>query len=140
MKHAKPPAGGLLTGDRVTNQPPRADDRETLALYDRDATAYAARDGKGGAGALARFMARLPPGVRVLDLGSGDGRHSQTMERAGFDVTAIDGSAGLAAIASKRLTKPVRVQTFDALDDEANRWRGSGGGTASFSRSAPAAG
>ena len=110
----------MPAGETVTNRPPRADDPETLAFYDRQARAYAGRGGKGGAKMLARFMERLPGGARVLDLGSGDGRRAQTMEQAGFDVSAIDGSAGLAAIASRRLTKPVRVQTFDAFDDEAD--------------------
>jgi SAM-dependent methyltransferase len=93
-------------------------DAKTLAFYDAEAEAYAARgDRTNVSGSLGAFLARLAPGTHVLDLGSGDGRHSVAMIEAGFEVTALDGSAGLAAIASRRLGKPVRIARFDELED-----------------------
>lgn len=96
----------------------RTHDPKTLAFYDAEAEAYAARgDRSNVSGSLRTFLARLAPGTHVLDLGSGDGRHSAAMIEAGFEVTALDGSAGLAAIASRRLGKPVRGARFDELED-----------------------
>lgn len=40
--------------------------------------------------ALDRFMAKLPLGARVLDIGAGDGRHAAPMRLAGLRVTTID--------------------------------------------------
>ena len=37
----------------------------------------------------------------------------------GFEVTPLDGSKGLAEIASAKLGRPVRVQLFEDIDDEA---------------------
>ena len=96
----------------------RTHDPKTLAFYDAEAEAYAARgDRSNVSGSLGTFLARLAPGAHVLDLGSGDGRHAAAMIEAGFEVTALDGSAGLAAIASRRLGKPVRVERFDEIED-----------------------
>lgn len=39
---------------------------------------------------LTDFMADMPPGLRVLDLGSGDGRNSVWMLKQGHSVSAID--------------------------------------------------
>lgn len=94
-------------------------DAKTLAFYDKEAEAYAARGDRTGVDEpLRAFLARLAPGAHVLDLGSGDGRHSAAMMEAGFEVTPLDGSAGLAAIASRRLGKPVRIARFEEIEDE----------------------
>ncbi len=42
-----------------------------------------------------RFVAMLVPGARILDVGSGSGRDAAALVAAGFDVTMVDGSAGL---------------------------------------------
>lgn len=47
-----------------------------------------------------RFVAALPPGGRVLDAGCGSGRDALAFRELGFDVTAFDGSAAMAAKAS----------------------------------------
>ncbi|MEQ8377312.1 class I SAM-dependent methyltransferase [Parvibaculum sp.] len=98
----------------------KSHDPDTLAFYDAEAEAYAARgDRTDASDPLRAFLARLAPGAHVLDLGSGDGRHSAAMIEAGFEVTPLDGSAGLAAIASRRLGKQVRIMRFEEIEDSA---------------------
>ncbi len=90
-------------------------DERTLAFYDADAAAYA--DRPHGAGMLEDFIAELPPGARVLDLGCGGGWHSAQLRDAGFVVTSVDASAGLAAEVKQRWSIDVRVMQFDQLDE-----------------------
>lgn len=89
-------------------------DERTLDFYNTEAAAYAAAS--HGAGMLGDFIAALAPGARVLDLGCGGGRDSATLRDAGFVVTSVDGSPGLAAEAKRRLNIDVRVMRFDELD------------------------
>jgi SAM-dependent methyltransferase len=91
-------------------------DPATLEFYAREAAAYGARsDGIGVSKALGAFLALLPKGGKVLDLGCGTGRDTQAILAAGFDVTAIDGSAEMAAEARKRTGLPVLVMLFEEL-------------------------
>lgn len=73
-------------------------DRRTIAWYDE-----AARKGAGRHAApnphLPGFIALLPPGGSVLDLGCGGGDASAAMDAAGLVVTALDASAGLLDLA-----------------------------------------
>ena len=96
-----------------------AHDPQTLAFYDREAGAYAARRLPKASPRLTAFLAALPAGAQVLDLGCGGGQDSQVMLAQGFEVTPLDGSASLARIAEARLGRSVRVQLFEALEDEA---------------------
>lgn len=89
-------------------------DERTLAFYDAESAAYAAK-GHGGE-LLSEFMAELPAGAHVLDLGCGGGWHSARLRDAGFAVTSVDASAGLAAEAKRRWDIDVRVMRFDELD------------------------
>lgn len=97
---------------------PERHDDATLAFYDREAAAYAARREAEGSRELEGFIAGLGPGASVLDLGCGGGQDAQVMAGAGLRVTAIDGSPGLAAEASRRLGRRVRVMKFEELTDE----------------------
>jgi SAM-dependent methyltransferase len=91
-------------------------DDQTLAFYAAEAPVYAA-SGKGGASAhLHRFLERLAPGARVLELGCGGGRDSEAMIGLGFDVDPTDGVPEITAQAEGRLGRPVRVMRFDELD------------------------
>ena len=96
-------------------------DTETLAFYDGEAVAYAAyaagASGKAERDWLARFAARLEPGAPVLDFGCGSGWAAHEFASQGFRVSALDGSAGLAAEARRRYGIDVRVERFEALDD-----------------------
>lgn len=66
------------------------------------------------ADALNRFMARLPKGCHVLDLGCGPGHAAAEMAKAGFGVTAIDASPEFVE-AARALGVDARVATFDDL-------------------------
>ena len=94
-------------------------DTGTLAFYDTEAAAYATYSSdKAERKWLARFAARLEPGASVLDFGCGSGWAADAFARQGFRVSALDGSAGLAAEARRRYGVVVRVARFEALDDE----------------------
>lgn len=90
-------------------------DPATIAFYDAEASAYA--DASRRSGHLDGFIARLAPGARVLELGCGAGFDSESLLAAGFDVTATDASSKLAAIASARIGRPVRVMRSDELPE-----------------------
>ena len=91
-------------------------DRDTLQFYRRNAEAYAGW-AKAPSARLKEFMALLPPGGSILELGCGAGNHSAEMLAAGFKLRATDGSPEMAAIASRRLGHPVEAMLFDELDD-----------------------
>ncbi len=95
---------------------PLAHDPQTLAFYDREAVAYAADNTTGDRPHLTAFLSRLPPGAIILELGCGGGHEARIMLDAGFDVIPTDGSAALAAEATRRLGRSVCVMRFDELD------------------------
>ena len=93
-----------------------AHDPATLEFYAREAAAYGRRsDGIGVSKALVAFLALIPKGGHVLDLGCGTGRDTQAILEAGFEVTALDGSPQMAAEAEKRIGRPVLVMLFDEM-------------------------
>ena len=58
------------------------------------------------------FTSHIPEGGRILDLGCGSGRDSRAFLNAGYQVTAVDGSAELCRIASEFIGQPVLCSTF----------------------------
>ena len=98
------------------NAPTPLHDADTLAFYDREAGVYAART-RGEPVRLRAFLEQLRPRAAILELGCGGGQDAELMSAAGFEVTATDGSAGLAAEAQARLGRPVRVMRFEELED-----------------------
>jgi SAM-dependent methyltransferase len=91
-------------------------DEETLQFYRSHAQAFAGRD-KSKHKQLARFLALLPAGASILELGCGAGADSAAMLAAGFDVRPTDGSPELASEASRRLGRPVETLLFHDLDE-----------------------
>lgn len=91
-------------------------DSDTLKFYADNAATYV-QHAEGPTPQLAGFLARLPPGGTVLELGTGNGRDAAAMSAAGFAVTPSDASAELAAQAERRLGIPVRILAFHELDD-----------------------
>ncbi|MEL6522844.1 MAG: class I SAM-dependent methyltransferase [Pseudomonadota bacterium] len=92
-------------------------DKETLDVYDAKAAEYARRfPGERTDPTLQGFMAKLPEGGRVLELGCGPGRTAAALIAAGFEVDAVDASAGMAAEAKAQFGVTVRVATFDQIE------------------------
>jgi SAM-dependent methyltransferase len=91
-------------------------DDDTLQFYRRNAEAYAGW-AKAPSTRLTGFLALLPPGGSVLELGCGAGNHSAIMLGEGFRVRATDGSPEMAEIAARRLNHPVEAMRFDELDE-----------------------
>ena len=92
-------------------------DDGTLQFYRDNAGSYA-EWAKPPSARLMRFMAALPAGGSILELGCGAGNHSAEMVKAGFSVRPTDGSPEMAEIAARRLGRPVETMLFDQLDAE----------------------
>ncbi len=92
-------------------------DEDTLQFYRRNAEAYAGW-AKAPSSQLKAFLALLPPGGSILELGCGAGNHSAEMLAAGFRLRATDGSPEMADIASRRLGHPVETMLFHELDEQ----------------------
>jgi SAM-dependent methyltransferase len=90
-------------------------DEETLQFYRSNAQSYADW-AKAPSTRLRGFLALLPPGGSILELGCGAGNHSAVMLEAGFQVRATDGSPEMAEIASRRLGHPVETMLFHQLN------------------------
>jgi SAM-dependent methyltransferase len=92
-------------------------DNSTLQFYRDNARSYADW-AKAPSTRLVRFLAMLPQGGSVLELGCGAGNHSAEMLAAGFAVRPTDGSPEMAEVASRRLGRPVETMLFDQLDEQ----------------------
>lgn len=90
-------------------------DARTIAAYDARVAAYADLTDGAAKESLKRFVADLPEGARVLDLGCGPGTDAAAMVRAGLRVDAVDAAPGMVALAVSRGVA-ARVATFDDLD------------------------
>ena len=91
-------------------------DPDTLTVYGDNAATYV-QHAQRPTPQLAGFLALLPAGGMVLELGTGNGRDAAAMLAAGFAVTPSDASPELAAEARSRLGVPVRIMAFHELDD-----------------------
>jgi SAM-dependent methyltransferase len=92
-------------------------DDDTLQFYRRSAEAYARREITSRRTRLDRFLAQLPPGAAILELGCGAGGDCAEMLARGFDVTPTDGSPEMAEVAANRLGRPVKTLLFHDLDE-----------------------
>ncbi len=92
-------------------------DAKTIAFYDGAADKYANLTSTGEADArLLAFMALLPAGARVLDLGCGPARASVHMRAAGFHPDPVDASRGMVTLANEAHDIGARLLTFDDID------------------------
>ncbi len=92
-------------------------DEATLQFYRGNAEAYAEREITSRQARLTAFLAPLPPGACILELGCGAGGDTAEMLARGFDVRATDGSPEMAAVASRRIKRPVATLLFHELDE-----------------------
>jgi len=91
-------------------------DDDTLQFYRRNAEVYAQREITSRYARLTGFLAPLPPGAAILELGCGAGGDSAEMLTRGFDVSPTDGSPEMAEVASRRLGRAVGTLLFHDLD------------------------
>ncbi|MGY2907092.1 class I SAM-dependent methyltransferase [Bradyrhizobium sp. URHC0002] len=91
-------------------------DEETLQFYRGNAEAYAGREITSRRARLTAFLAQLPPGATILELGCGAGADTAEMLARGYQVRATDGSPEMAAVASKHLGHAVETLLFHNLD------------------------
>jgi SAM-dependent methyltransferase len=92
----------------------------SIDFYDANADAYFAETVDTDVGPLRdRFLKHLSPGGRILDAGCGSGRDALAFAKAGFVVTAFDGSAAMARLAARHCCGEVRHMTFAEV-----RWTG----------------
>lgn len=94
-------------------------DRVTLDVYDLRAGEYAQVTASEGPDETLRvFMAGLPAGGRVLDLGCGPGASAWWMAEAGLQVEAWDASEGMVKLAQAQSGVVARLASFDDLAGE----------------------
>lgn len=90
---------------------------KTLSYYGQHACAYVEKTINHDMQALHdQFLAHLPAGGHILDLGCGSGRDSRAFLDLGYQVTAIDGSPAIAALASTYLNQEVQVMKLQEID------------------------
>lgn len=94
-------------------------DRRTFDVYAERAQEYADTTAPGipDDPMLADFIAGLPPGARVLDLGCGPGGFAKVMADAGLDVVAMDPVPEMVALATAAKGVTARLGSFDDLDE-----------------------
>ncbi len=89
----------------------------TIDFYDENAEEYSAKTfGTDLTSLRERFSHILPAGGSILDLGCGSGRDSLAFMKAGFKVTAVDGSQRMCTMAEKNTSLDVRRLLFEDLD------------------------
>lgn len=95
-------------------------DAQTIGIYDARAVEYADLTSEGATQDrhLVAFMASVPDGGRVLDLGCGPGAAAAQMAAAGFEVVATDASAEMVALAARAPGVRATQATFDDLSGE----------------------
>lgn len=92
-----------------------AHDPATLEFYAARARDYVANSLGHTNCDLSGFLARLPPGAAILELGCGAGQDAEYMDARGFVVDPTDGVPAMAELATRRLGRPARVMRFDEL-------------------------
>ena len=94
-------------------------DQGTMAAYAANLEKYRNLVTKqGGNRQLKGFLRRLRPGATILDLGCGVGDSAARMRDAGFDVSCMDASPDMAAMAEEQHGLDVDVASFDELAAE----------------------
>ncbi|WP_334136410.1 class I SAM-dependent methyltransferase [Acinetobacter schindleri] len=63
------------------------------------------------------FLAELPEGARILDVGCGSGRDTLAFKKKGYQVDSIDYSEELVKKASRLTGIPINLKSFYEVDD-----------------------
>jgi len=96
----------------------RTIDAATYEFYQQQAPHYSLNPTLGPSRHLDGFLARLPQGAAILELGCGGGRDSALMAKRGFKLDATDGIPAMVAKASERPLVEARLMQFDELRAE----------------------
>ncbi len=91
-------------------------DPVTLAFYEDNAARYSLDFGQYPSRHLDRFLDRLAPGARVLELGCGGGRDAARMAERGFAVDPTDATPAMVAKARDDYGLPARLLRFEELE------------------------
>ena len=91
-------------------------DDETLRFYADNAATYAQHRTSPSGRRLDAFLATLPRGARVLELGCGNGMDAEYMLARGLDIDATDGTPELVTETRKRVGERARMMRFEELD------------------------
>jgi len=95
-------------------------DETTIKTYDAKAADYAKLVGTDmPSGDLSEFIADIPKGGHVLDLGCGPAAASAHMRAAGLVPDPMDASEGMVRIANETHDIGARIGTFDDVTGEA---------------------
>ncbi|MCT4559160.1 MAG: class I SAM-dependent methyltransferase [Pelagimonas sp.] len=95
-------------------------DKRTIEVYDQRAAEYGQVTASKGPGRiLTDFIAALPTGGRVLDLGCGPGLSAGHMAVAGLAVEGWDASDKMVALAAAQVGVTVRQARFEDLTAQA---------------------
>lgn len=89
-------------------------DEETIAAYETRSHDYLARSGRAAQPGFTEFVARLPAGAHVLDLGCGPGDTAHRLMKQGFSVDALDATPAMISRA-RELGVAARLGTFDEI-------------------------
>lgn len=90
-------------------------DAQTLAVYDAKIEDYKSLTAAQPGAALKQFIAAIPVGGSVLDLGCGPGFAAAEMARQGLQATATDASPEMARAAAEHAGVTARCEDFTAL-------------------------
>ncbi|WJY22827.1 class I SAM-dependent methyltransferase [Fontisubflavum oceani] len=92
-------------------------DQGTIDAYDARAASYAALDiNEAQTESLRAFLASLPAGGTILDLGCGPGLQAKAMQDAGFAVTGLDATPAFVT-AARSVGIDARHGTFDDVTE-----------------------
>ncbi|MDW4550244.1 class I SAM-dependent methyltransferase [Defluviimonas sp. D31] len=95
-------------------------DERTIAVYEAKAADYAARFAADRPDRhLVGFIAALPKGAWVLDLGCGPADASAFMRAAGLIPDPVDAAPAMVALANARHAIGARLATFDEIEAQA---------------------
>ena len=92
-------------------------DHETIAAYDARVDAYAGMTKRQKPDpSLLSFIARIPAGGHVLDLGCGPAQASAEMRAQGLDVDPVDASPEMVRLANETYDIGARQAVFEDID------------------------
>ena len=97
-----------------------SEDPATIAYYQANAPRYTLSFGQAPSRHLDRFLDRLEPGARILELGCGGGRDSARILERGFDLDATDGTPAMVHKANERFDVGARVLKFHELEADSD--------------------